>query len=50
MKDDSRLFWKLVKSKTKVKEDIQCIIEETGEVHSENKKKAELLNNFLSSV
>ena len=50
MKDDSKLFWKLVKSKTKVKEDIQCIIEETGEVHSENKEKAELLNNFFSSV
>ena len=50
MKDDSKHFWKLVKSKTKVKEDIQCIIEETGEVHSENKEKAELLNNFFSSV
>ena len=50
MKDDSKLFWKLVKSKTKVKEDIQCIIQETGEVHSENKEKAELLNHFFSSV
>ena len=45
MKDDSKIFWKFVKSKTP-KKDMQCIIEENKEIHSENKK-AELLNTFL---
>ena len=47
MKDDSKIFWKFVQSKTKTKEDIQCIIEENGEIHSENKEKVELLNTFF---
>ena len=50
MKNDSKIFWKFVQSKTKVKEDIQCIIDDSGEIHSENLKKAELLNTFCTSV
>ena len=50
MKDDSKLFWKFVQSKTKIKEDIQCIIDDSGEIHSDNHKKAELLNVFFTSV
>ena len=50
MKNDSKIFWKFVQSKTKVKEDIQCIIDDSGEIHSENLKKAELLNTFFTSV
>ena len=50
MKNDSKIFWKFVQSKTKAKEDIQCIIDDSGEIHSENLKKAELLNTFFTSV
>jgi len=49
-KDDPMGFWRFVQSKTKIKESIQCIIDDKGEIHTENKCKAELLNAFFQSV
>ena len=45
-----KVFWRYVQSKTKVKESIQCILEENGEVHTDNGTKAGWLNNFFQSV
>ena len=49
-KEDPKVFWRYVQSKTKVKESIQCILDENGEVHTDNGTKAGLLNNFFQSV
>ena len=49
-KEDTKLFWKFVQSKTKVKESIKCIKDSDGEVYSDNRKIAEELNNFFKSV
>ena len=46
-KDDPKVFRRFVQSKTKIKESIQCIIYDNGEIHTENKCKAELLNAFF---
>jgi hypothetical protein len=35
-KDDPEVFWKFVQSKAKIKESIQCIIDDNGEIHTEN--------------
>jgi hypothetical protein len=50
MKEDNKIFWKFIQSKTKSKENIPCIIDENGEVQMDNKIKAELLNKFFQSV
>lgn len=50
VKDDPKVFWRYVQSKTKVKENIQCIIDENGELYTDNENKAELLNKFFHSV
>jgi hypothetical protein len=49
-KDDSKVFWRFVQSKTKIKESVQCIIDDNREIHTEHKCKAELLNAFFQSV
>ena len=46
-KEDPKVVWRYVQSKTKVKESIQCIVDENGEVHTDNGTKAGLLNNFF---
>ena len=47
-KEDPKVFWRYmymyVQSKTKVKDSIQCILDENDEVHSDNGTKAGLLN------
>ena len=50
MKEDNKIFWKFIQSKTKTKEKIPCIIDENGELHTEDKIKAELMNDFFQSV
>ena len=50
MKEDNKIFWKFIQSKTKSKENIPCITDENGEVQMDNKIKAELLNKFFQSV
>ena len=32
MKEDNKIFWKFIQSKTKSKENIPCIMDENGEV------------------
>jgi len=50
-KDDPKVFRRFVQSKTKIKgSNIQCIIDDNGEIHIENKCKAELLNAFFQNV
>ena len=44
------MFWRYVQSKTKVKESIQCNVDENGEVHTDNGTKAALLDTFFQSV
>jgi hypothetical protein len=50
MKEDNKIFWKFIQSKTKSKENIPCIMDENEELQPDNKIKAELLNNFFQSV
>ena len=50
MKEDNKIFWKFIQSKTKSKENIPCIMDENGEVQMNNKIKAELLNKFFQSI
>ena len=50
MKEDSKIFWKFIQSKTKTKENSPCIIDEQGEINTDDRIKAELMNNFVQSV
>ena len=50
MKEDNKIFWKFIQSKTKSKENIPCIMDENGELQTDNKIKVELLNKFFQSV
>ena len=50
MKEDNKIFWKFIQSKTKSKENIPCKMDENGELQMDNKIKAELLNKFFQSV
>jgi hypothetical protein len=46
-KDDPKVFCRFVQCKAKIKESIQCIIDDNGEIHTENNCKVELLNAIL---
>jgi len=48
MKEDSKIFWKFIQSKTKTKENIPCIIDEKGEINTDDRIKAELMKKFCS--
>jgi hypothetical protein len=37
MKQDSKIFWKFIQSKTKTKENIPCIIDEKGEINTNDR-------------
>ena len=50
MKEDNKIFWKFIQSKTKSKENIPRIMDENGELQMDKTIKAELLNNFFQSV
>ena len=50
MKEDSKIFWKFIQSKTKTKENSPCIIDEHGEINTDDRIKAELMNKFVQSV
>ena len=45
-----RNLWKFVQSKTKVKDQIQCLIDEGGEIYSDDREIAQQLNSFFKSV
>ena len=45
-----KIFWKFIKSKTKAKESIPCILDDEGEINTDDKTKSELLNNFFQNV
>ena len=46
----TKIFWKFVQSKTIFKEHILNIIDNDGNIQTDNLVKAELLNSFLNSV
>ena len=46
MKEDSKMFWKFIQSKTKTKENIPCITDEKGERNTDDRINAELMNIF----
>jgi vacuolar-type H+-ATPase subunit H len=46
MKEDSKIFWKFIQSKTKTKENSPYIIDEQGEINTDDRIKAELINTF----
>ncbi|MES9884550.1 MAG: reverse transcriptase family protein [Sedimenticola sp.] len=50
IKTDERNFWKYVKSKTKTKDTIGNLENENGEIETDCKKRAEILNVFFTSV
>ena len=50
MKEDNKICWKFIKSKTKAKESIPCILDDEGEINTDDKTKSELLNNFFQNV
>jgi hypothetical protein len=50
MKEDNKIFWKFIKSKTKAKESIPCILDDEGGINTDDKTKSELLNIFFQSI
>ena len=50
MKEDSNIVWKFIQSKTKTKENIPCVIDEKAEINTDDRIKAELINNFFQSI
>ena len=44
MKEDSNIFWKFIQSKTE--DNSPCIIDEQGEINTDDRIKAELMNTF----
>ena len=49
MKQDAKLLWKYVQNKTKVKGNLQCLINQDKVPVIDDKNKAEMLNAFFSS-
>jgi hypothetical protein len=35
MKEDNKIFWKFIKSKTKAKESIPCILDDEGGINTD---------------
>ena len=50
MKENNKIFWKFIKSKIKAKESIPCILDDEGEINTDDKTKSEVLNNFFKNV
>ena len=50
VKDKPKVFWSYIKSKSKTRDKICDLMQEDGELTSNNKEKAEVLNKFSSSV
>ena len=50
IKSDSKAFWRYVKSKTKVKESIPGLRDDSGNEYSDNINKALILNEYFASV
>ena len=49
-KEDSKMFWRFVKSRTKVNDKLKCLVNKKGEIVTQDQDKAELLNSFYCSV
>ena len=50
IKTNAKDFWTYVRSKTKVKDSIEGLVDVDGVLHTENTKKASLLNDYFKSV
>ncbi|XP_021350479.1 uncharacterized protein LOC110448524 [Mizuhopecten yessoensis] len=50
IKSNSKTFWKYIRSKTKTKSTIGNIKDANGDLTSNNKDKAEIMNNYFTSV
>ena len=50
IKTDNKAFWKYVQSKTKVKGSIEGLENENGDIVTDNREKANVLNDYFSSV
>ena len=48
MKKDSKIFWKFIQSKTE--DNSPCIIDEQGEINTDDRIKAELMNTFTKCL
>ena len=49
-KSNNKMFWKYVRSKTKATSGVSALKKENGEMTKEDNEKAEILNNYFSSV
>ena len=50
MKINPKLFWKYVNSKLKTRQPLSDLIKPDGKLRTTDEEKAEVLNNFFSSV
>ena len=50
IKTNTKAFWNYVQSKTKTRNAVGSLISETGDIVTDGLRKAQMLNNFFTSV